>query len=144
MQAGSLGVAAAIGAAACYMCIKKKASCAPCDALDDIKAQWATVRKTAGGRVDRAAFKEHCLSTHASKLTAASRKSFEEFLDKAFDAAVGLMTKPGAPLKTDLGRHCFSYAYLFAGEFYFHQAAGDQAASCGCGTGVADALELTK
>jgi len=114
------------------------------DALHDIKAAWVKVRKTAGGRVDHAAFKEICLRTHGSKLTSKSRKSFVEFIDRTFDAAVGLMLQPGAPPKTDLGRHCFSYAFLLVGEFYFHQAAGDQAASCGCGSGVADVLELTR
>ena len=47
--------------------------------------------------------------------------------------------------KDDLGRHCFSYCNLLAGEFYFQQAAEaqpDGSAMCGCGTPVADVLQL--
>ena len=108
-----MGLAAAVGAMGAYM-LSKKRLCTPRDAIEEIKSHWASVRKTAGGRVDRAAFKEHCMSMHRSKLTAASQKSFEEFLDKTFDAAVSLMLKPGAPLKADLGRHCFSCTFTQA------------------------------
>ena len=35
-----------------------------------------------------------------------------------------LMLTPRVAEKADLGRHCFSYCNLLAGEFYFQQAAG--------------------
>lgn len=106
-----LALAATAGAVAVYWLSQAESpSRGTHDALHDIKAAWVKVRKTAGGRVDHAAFKEICLRTHGSKLTSKSRKSFVEFIDRTFDAAVGLMLQPGAPPKTDLGRHCFSCA----------------------------------
>ena len=57
------------------------------------------------------------------------------------------MLAPGKPEKADLGRHCFSYALLLAGEFYFQAAADaqpDGSANCGCNTPVADVLGLAK
>ena len=83
----------------------------------------------------------------AAKLTPASTASFDQFLDRTFDAGTGLMLTPGKPEKADLGRHCFSYCNLLAGEFYFQQAADaqpDGSAACGCNTPVADVLGLTK
>jgi hypothetical protein len=115
--------------------------------VESLRSEWAAVGKTAGGRVDRASFKAHCHKKHVAQLTRASKDSFDAFLDRAFDAGVGLMLAPGKPEKADLGRHCFSYALLLAGEFYFQAAADaqpDGSANCGCGTPVADALGLAK
>lgn len=71
--------------------------------------------------------------------------SAQVFLDRLFDTGTGLMLKPNVAEKADLGRHCFSYCNLLAGEFYFQQAAEaqpDGSAMCGCGTPVADVLQL--
>ena len=108
MDALKLGMAAAIGAAAAIYFMAKRRTFPEAAALNGIRDEWQSVHKTSGGRVDRVAFKEHCLKVHSSKLTGASTATFEAFLDRAFDAAVGLMLAPGAPVKTDLGRHCFS------------------------------------
>ena len=89
--------------------------------LSPIRSDWSVVGKGPNGRVSRANFKAFCLRKHAGKLTAASESVYEKFLDRAFDAGTGLMLMPGTPEKTDLGRHCFSYCNLLAGEFYFQQ-----------------------
>ena len=50
---------------------------------------------------------------------------------------------PGKPEKADLGRHCFSYCALLAGEFYFSAASADpKTGTCGCDAPVADVLGL--
>ena len=132
---------------------------------DPIREDWEEVGKTPGGRVNRESFKvrsplplpaacsprglvfwqKHCLAKHASKLTPASTKVYTQFLDRLFDTGTGLMLTPGVAEKSDLGRHCFSYCNLLAGEFYFQQAADSQpdgSSACGCGTPVADLLQL--
>ena len=71
--------------------------------------------------------------------------SAQVFLDRLFDTGTGLMLTPRVAEKADLGRHCFSYCNMLAGEFYFQQAADaqpDGSAACGCGTPVADVLQL--
>lgn len=89
--------------------------------LSPIRSDWAVVGKGPNGRVSRASFKAFCLEKHADKLTAASAQVYERFLDRVFDAGTGLMLMPGTPEKIDLGRHCFSYCNVLAGEFYFQQ-----------------------
>ena len=74
------------------------------------------------------------MQEHASKLTPASTKVYTQFLDRLFDTGTGLMLTPGVAEKSDLGRHCFSYCNLLAGEFYFQQAA-----DCRCRRGGDDA-----
>lgn len=111
-------------------------------ALERIRTEWGIAPKNASGRVDRELFKEHLLEVHHEQLTPAVTAVFEEFLDRCFDAAVGLMLAPGCDAKPDLGRHCFSYAMLFAGEFYFEAAATAAGEACPCATPVADQLAL--
>lgn len=89
--------------------------------LSPIRNDWAVVSKGPNGRVSRASFKAFCLKKHGDKLTEASAQVYEKFLDRVFDAGTGLMLMPGTPEKTDLGRHCFSYCNVMAGEFYFQQ-----------------------
>jgi hypothetical protein len=109
-----------------------------------VKSAWESVSKTPGGRVDRASFKAQMMATHASKLTSVSRPHFDKFLDRCFAAGTGLMLAPG-PEKTDLGKHCFGYCVLLAGEFYFSAASMDAASgTCGCDAPVADVLGLKK
>ena len=114
--------------------------CAPA-IHDEFAADWAAVDKNERGRVGRAAFVKHLLAKHAGRLTAGSTPAFTEFLGRAFDAGTALMLPAKKP---DLGRHCFSYAALLAGEFYFAAAQEAATPGCGCDTPVADILELTK
>ena len=82
-------------------------------------------------------------SVHAANLTDISKPCFDVFLDRVFDAGTGLMLAPGKPEKDTLGRHCFSYCALMAGEFYFSAASADPTSGvCGCDAPVADALGL--
>ena len=111
--------------------------------LDVIRSEWSFIPKNASGRVDREIFKEHMLETHRASLTDATTGVYDQFLDRCFDAGVGLMLAPGREEKRDLGRHCLSYALLFASEFYFDAAAAAGEA-CACGTPVADQLALAK
>ena len=72
--------------------------------------------------------------------------SAQVFLDRLFATGTGLMLTPGVAEKADLGRHCFSYCNMLAGEFYFQQAADAQpAGSAACDYSrqpVADVLQL--
>ena len=111
----------------------------------DVQAAWAGAAKTSGGRVARDAFKQAMLRLHRSKLSDGSAASYASFLDRCFDAGTGLMLPAE---KQDLGRHCFSYAALIAGEFYFAAAqnahAKDSGELCSCTTPVADVLSLNE
>jgi len=141
-NAAALGVA--VGGAVIYA-LKGKGtpSSSVADELSIVKQHWHAAEKTAGGRVDRKAFKAIMLSVHAGKLTEVSRPEFIKFLDRCFDAGTGLMLAPGKPEKADLGRHCFSYCALLAGEFYFSAASADpKTGACGCDAPVADVLGL--
>ena len=110
--------------------------------LEMIRGEWGLAPKNASGRVDLDLFKEHMLATHADNLTEATTPSYDAFLDRCFEAGIGLMLAPGQPPKTDLGRHCFSYAMLLAGEWYFEAAAAAAGEACPCSTPVADQLAL--
>ena len=59
------------------------------------------------------------LEKHADKLTVETTKSYEQYLDKLFDACTAMMLPAD---KKDLGGHCFRYGALMAGEFYFGAA----------------------
>jgi len=137
------GVAAGVGLGLVFAHIlpapstcRTKSSC-----VKDIQNEWSMVGKNERGRVDRAAFCRAMLHKHGSKLSTGSRGVYEQFLNKCFDSATALMLPAK---KEDLGRHCFSYAALLAGEFYFAAAQVAADASCGCNTPVADVLQLTK
>ena len=110
--------------------------------LERIRAEWSLAPKNASGRIDRELFKEYLLELHHERLTPATKPVFEQFLDRCFLAGVGLMLAPGRPSKRDLGRHCFSYVMLLAGEFYFEAAASAAGESCACSTPVLDQLAL--
>ena len=111
--------------------------------LEQIRAEWALVPKNASGRMDREIFVEHLLELHHEELMGAGTKQvYRQFLDRCFDAGVGLMLAPGKEEKADVGRHCFSYSLLLANEFYFKAAAAAEGASCPCATPVADQLAL--
>eukprot|EP00931_Biecheleriopsis_adriatica_P047930 TRINITY_DN27667_c0_g1_i1.p1 TRINITY_DN27667_c0_g1~~TRINITY_DN27667_c0_g1_i1.p1 ORF type:complete len:242 (-),score=60.07 TRINITY_DN27667_c0_g1_i1:12-737(-) len=119
----------------------------PCDSLllplrQELDGDWAAVKKDSDGRVTGSTFREHCLSKYAKQLgdVAAVRQNYEKFLAKVFD--VGL--KMSGTTKGTLGGHCFRYATLFAGEFYFAAAQESATPGCGCNTPVADVLRITK
>jgi len=62
------------------------------------------------------------------------------FLEYNFKSALEMMLP--VP-KTSLGGHCFRYADIVAGEFYF-DAANDAIKGCGCNRPVTDVLNLAK
>jgi len=121
---------------------------AACSAASDVlalqkaqlTAEWEATKSPVSSRVDRQAFVAAMLAKHKDKLSDKSAQTYEAFLNTCFDAGLGLMLYD--PSKTDLGRHCFSYANILAGEFYF-AAAKDAADGCGCSSPVSDVLTLT-
>jgi len=116
----------------------------PVDSLQELREQldsdWAAVRKDDDGRVTLEAFKEQMVSKHAGQLVPESSANFEASLELDFKSALSMMLPAQ---KTTLGGHCFRYAGLMAGEFYF-DAAKDAATGCGCSAPVADVLNCTK
>jgi len=106
----------------------------------DLNADWAQVTKDAEGRVSLESFKTHYLQKFADRLVPESQKSYEAFLEQNFQAALSMMLPAE---KDSLGGHCFRYAGLMAGEFYF-DAAKDAVTGCGCSTPVSDVLGVTK
>merc|ERR1712066_775357 len=80
------------------------------------------------------------MGKHAEKLVPETAKFYEAFLEKNFQSALSMMLPQK---KSTLGGHCFRYAGLMAGEFYF-DAAKDAATGCGCSAPVADVLSITK
>ena len=119
---------AALGASAAAALYYAYRTAAP---LIPIRSDWAAVSKGPNGRVSRSSFKAFCLKKHADKLTTASTPVFEAFLERVFDAGTGLMLMPGKPEKIDLGRHCFSYCNVLAGEFYFQQVRAQHTSASG-------------
>merc|ERR1712023_134450 len=64
-------------------------------------------------RVHQEAFVRWCMS-QAPK-DGVKREAFQQYANNLFDTGVALM---GPSRRTDLGKHCFGYASLLAGEFY--------------------------
>jgi len=121
-----------------------KAESKPKDKLEGVRANmdadWAAVDKDAEGRVSIDAFVNHFLNKHAAQVVPESQQNYETFLIQNFNSALAMMLPDQ---KTNLGGHCFRYAAVMAGEFYF-DAANQANAGCGCSAPVADILGVTK
>jgi len=112
-----------------YLLSKEFYGDAPSDALglvsgasSDLDADWAAVVKDGNGRVTSAAFKAAMKSKHGSKVSDAEASSFDAYLDQAFKVGQSMMLPE---VKSTLGGHCFRYAALAAGEFYFDGKGAD-------------------
>jgi hypothetical protein len=120
-----------------------KADSKPSDRLatvrDELDADWASVPKDVEGRVTYDAFVRYFLSKHASQLAPETQECFEQFLLQDFRSALAMMIPEQ---KETLGGHCFRYAAMMAGEFYF-DAAKEATTGCGCSAPVADILGIT-
>ncbi|CAE8587808.1 unnamed protein product, partial [Polarella glacialis] len=115
---------------------------------DKMNAAWTKVEKNKEQRVTINAFTEFCLKAHEEDVDddLAVKHNYKRFLAKVFDVGV----KMSGTTQGTLGQHCFKYAALFAGEFYFaaaHQAAGTTQDAAGgssvCTRPVADVLRVT-
>jgi hypothetical protein len=102
-------------------------------------SDWAAVAKDEKGRVTFPAFEEYFLNKHAGQLEPQCQESYRTFLQSNFRSSLAMMLPDQ---KDTLGGHCFRYASMMAGEFYFDAA--NAAAGCGCGAPVADILGVTK
>ena len=122
--------------------------CKPADAATDVRRQanadWDSAEKNQEGRVEKEAFKAAMKKKFATdiggKVGGKAQEAFDEHLDRCFAAGIGLMLPKE---KTSLGRHCFGYAAIMAGEFYFSEAR-DAEEGCGCNADVKDVLGLKK
>jgi len=119
-----------------------KADMKPADRLaevrKDLDVDWNIVPKDAEGRVTKAAFVEYYMKKHRAQMILQTKGDFAEFLNRDFESALAMMLPEE---KSSLGGHCFRYAGLMAGEFYF-DAAKQAAVGCGCNTPVADVLKV--
>ena len=106
----------------------------------DLDADWEKVAKDKNGRVAQTQFREHFTKKHKDLLVPETKKHYQAFLDLNFQSALAMMLPEK---KATLGGHCFRYAALMAGEFYF-DAAKVAEAGCGCSGSVADVLQITK
>jgi len=123
-----------------------KAETKPMDAYaavrQEMDADWAAVEKDVEGRVSIDAFVNYFFMKHGPKLAQESQDSYLQFLEQNFRSALSMMLPEQ---KTTLGGHCFRYASLMAGEFYFMAANQALAGNdCGCSAPVADILGITR
>jgi hypothetical protein len=86
----------------------------------ELDSDWGRVDKV-DGRVTEAAFVNYFAKKYESSCPAAKVEAFKTFLKRDFLSATAMM-KPEA--KTTLGGHCFRYAAIMAGEFYFDAETG--------------------
>ena len=85
--------------------------------------EWKEVKKNDDHRVERESFCKYLFDKHEHKLSDdATKGEYKKFLDKNFDCCRALMLPKD---KDSLGRHCFTYGNLMAGEFYFAAAEKD-------------------
>lgn len=106
----------------------------------ELDADWASVPKDeVSGRVSLDGFKYYMIMKHGARLTPETQGVYEQFLEQNFRSALSMMLPEQ---KDTLGGHCFRYASLMAGEFYF-DAAKDAFTGCGCSAPVADVLGVT-
>lgn len=82
----------------------------------ELDVDWGKVAKDGSGRVTLDAFKSAMLNKHATRLTEVNAESFDAYLDQCFKVGLSMMLPD---IKTTLGGHCFRYASMAAGEFYF-------------------------
>jgi len=94
----------------------------------NLNGDWQAVPKDQSGRVGPSSFKTFYLEKYMAKLpTLGIRSSYSAYLDKVFIASRMMMLHlPSKFGLGTLGGHCFRYAGLLAGEFYFGGAPLDQ------------------
>ncbi len=105
----------------------------------DVDLDWGAVSKDKNEqRVSLSQFCTYFLKKYESRLVPETTKHFETFLKSNFQSALAMML----PHKTKtLDEHCFRYAALIAGEFYF-DAAKHAETGCGDSGAVADILNI--
>jgi hypothetical protein len=89
----------------------------------DLDADWAAVEKDEEGRVAVDVFVSYFLGKYTGNIAPENQGSFEKFLVQDFQSALAMMLPKQ---KTTLGGHCFRYASLMAGEFYFDGNGADK------------------
>merc|ERR1719162_2315877 len=89
---------------------------------DDLDLLWGAVAKDAAGRVTAPAFKASMHVTLDPGHSAEEVAALDTYLDKVFTTSLSMMLPAS---KTTLGSHCFRYAAMAAGEFYFSGNAED-------------------
>lgn len=87
----------------------------------EMDADWSRVEKDGESRVTLEAFVTYFLNKFGPELAPESFQYFESFLVQNFQSALAMMLGT-PPERTTLGGHCFRYAALMAGEFYFDAA----------------------
>merc|ERR1719162_2965297 len=110
-----------------YILSKEFYGSKPLDSMDldsdvDLDDLWSVVAKDAAGRVTAPAFK---VAMHAKLDPGHSPEevaALDTYLDKCFTTSLSMMLPAS---KTTLGSHCFRYAAMAAGEFYFSGNAQD-------------------
>ena len=85
-------------------------------ALDN---DWEAVEKDETGRVTVEAFTKYFMAKYKDQVTEKNEESYQAFLEKDFSSALAMMLPRE---ETNLGGHCFRYASILAGEFYFDGA----------------------
>jgi hypothetical protein len=105
----------------------------------DLDIDWDAVSKDKNEqRVSLSQFCTYFLKKYESRLVPETKKHFETFLKSNFQSALAMMLPQ--KMKT-LDEHCFRYAALIAGEFYF-DAAKHAETGCGDSGAVADILNI--
>jgi len=89
---------------------------------DDLDALFGAVAKDADGRVTASAFKAAMHAKLDPGHSAEEVAALDTYLDKVFTTSLSMMLPAS---KTTLGSHCFRYAAMAAGEFYFSGNAAD-------------------
>lgn len=105
----------------------------------ELDEDWETIPKDGDGRVTGIEFVLYCTGTkYVEQLggVVAVRHNYEKFLSKLFQVCIQM----SGTTKGTLGRHCFCYAMIVAGEFYFAAAQQSASPDCGCSTPVKDVL----
>jgi len=86
----------------------------PLGSQQTLKAMWSDVPKNAASRVDLAAFKTYFTTKYGSaNADDQAQAAYATYLDTIFTTSTNMMLPV---VKTDLGRHCFTYAAAMAGE----------------------------
>jgi len=87
---------------------------------NSLDADFAAVAKDGEGQVTLQAFEAYYIKKFEHRTTADNLRFYRAFLSKTFFAGRAMiMQLPAEFQKGTLGGHCFRYAGLMAGEFYF-------------------------
>lgn len=94
----------------------------------ELDADWAAVSKNSEGRVALESFKQFYTNKYSFDLQVQGQMvAFTSFLEKVFlSARVMMLLLPDKFAKGTLGGHCFRYAGLMVGEFYFGGTPADK------------------